>query len=154
SLGVSFLFQTGQPLRNHQARKDKAMPYSNPRRGLILHPTIIALLVVGSLVFSRSGWAVSPPPDGGYPGNNTAEGDSALFGLTIATDNTAIGFQALFSDTTGNSNVANGSSALQSNTIGGGNTANGAFALQNNTTASGNTATGLQALFSNTSGND
>ena len=26
--------------------------------------------------------ALSPPPDGGYPNGNTAEGDSALSGLT------------------------------------------------------------------------
>src|SRR2546423_1355105 len=26
--------------------------------------------------------AVSPPPDGGYPGGNTAEGQNALFSLT------------------------------------------------------------------------
>ena len=40
--------------------------------------------------------AVSPAPDGGYAGNNTAEGTSALFSLTSGADNTAIGFQALF----------------------------------------------------------
>ena len=32
--------------------------------------------------------AVVPPPDGGYPNQNTAEGDSALFSLTSGTDNT------------------------------------------------------------------
>ena len=36
-----------------------------------------------------------PPPDGGYPNQNTAEGDDALFSLTDGTDNTAIGFDAL-----------------------------------------------------------
>jgi len=30
--------------------------------------------------------AVNPLPDGGYPGNNAAEGDSALFNLTTGTD--------------------------------------------------------------------
>jgi hypothetical protein len=33
--------------------------------------------------------AVSPAPDGGYAGNNTAEGTSALFSLTSGADNTA-----------------------------------------------------------------
>ena len=35
--------------------------------------------------------AVSPPPDGGYPGGNTAEGQNALFSLTAGTYNTAVG---------------------------------------------------------------
>src|SRR5437867_500640 len=43
--------------------------------------------------------AVSPPPDGGYPSDNTAEGDSALLNLTTGLDNTAIGSQALSNNT-------------------------------------------------------
>jgi len=39
--------------------------------------------------------AVSPPPDGGYAGNNTAEGTNALFKLTTGTSNTATGAFAL-----------------------------------------------------------
>ena len=39
--------------------------------------------------------AVSPPPDGGYPGGNTAEGSQALFSLTTGGDNTAVGALAL-----------------------------------------------------------
>jgi hypothetical protein len=31
---------------------------------------------------SPSARAVDPPPDGGYPGKNTAEGEEALFSLT------------------------------------------------------------------------
>src|SRR6478672_13942000 len=79
--------------------------------------------------------AVVPAPDGGYPGRNTAEGDSALFTLTTGAANTAIGFDALALNSTGDFNTAGGSSALLSNTIG----------FQN-------TATGVQALFSNTTG--
>jgi hypothetical protein len=93
--------------------------------------------------------AVTPAPDGGYPGQNTAEGDSALFSLTTGTDNTAIGFQALFNNRTGVSNTATGSGALQSNITGPGNTANGVQALSNNTTGGFNTATGNLALLSN-----
>src|SRR6266550_3842043 len=67
--------------------------------------------------------AVTPPPDGGYPNNNTAEGTNALLNLTIGTDNTATGFNALSKNTTGGFNTATGSRALQSNTTGGENTA-------------------------------
>src|SRR5438034_8633357 len=42
-----------------------------------------------------------PPPDGGYPGNNTVEGQDALFSLTTGSNNTAIGFPALVHNTTG-----------------------------------------------------
>src|SRR5207302_2748474 len=63
--------------------------------------------------------AVTPPPDGGYPNFNTAEGDDALFSLTTGFDNTAIGFNALFSNTTGGGNTATGAFALSSNTRGG-----------------------------------
>jgi len=35
--------------------------------------------------------AVSPPPDGGYPGGNTAEGQGALLSLTDGAFNTAVG---------------------------------------------------------------
>ena len=57
------------------------------------------LVAVAFFGVSRTAQAVSPPPDGGYPGQNTAEGDNALFHLTSGTDNTAIGFEALFSNT-------------------------------------------------------
>src|SRR5204863_7457888 len=77
---------------------------------------------------------LSPAPDGGYPGGNTAEGDNALFSLTTGTSNTALGYQALFSNTTGYDNTATGFAALLSNTTGGANTASGNFAMQLNTT--------------------
>src|SRR6476659_7111549 len=62
--------------------------------------------------------AVSPAPDGGYPGANTAEGTDALFSLTSGIANTAVGLNALHDDTTGGFNVAVGSSALANNTTG------------------------------------
>lgn len=119
--------------------------------------------------------AVSPAPDGGYPGGNTAEGQSALLDLTTGGYNTAVGFLSLRSDRTGSLNTAIGAGALLANTggpssgegdentaIGAGallsntggfqNTAAGAFALFSNTGGYGNTAVGLQALFSNTTG--
>jgi uncharacterized coiled-coil protein SlyX len=111
--------------------------------------------------------AVSPAPDGGYPGQNTAEGQNALLSLTTGVNNTAIGWLSLKSLTihnnntaigaaallhnTADGNTATGSGALSRNTSGYQNTADGAFALsQNNGHA--NTATGFQALFSNTTG--
>ena len=112
--------------------------------------------------------AVVPAPDGGYPGGNTAEGQSALLSLTSGGFNTAVGFLSLRSNTTGQLNTAIGAGtllantadeitavgagALLSNTTGSSNTANGAFALFSNTEGNANTATGGSALLSNTSG--
>ena len=90
--------------------------------------------------------AVDPPPDGGYPNENTAEGDDALFNLTTGTGNTAIGFDALFSLTTGVDNTAIGSDALFSNTTGDDNTATGAYALFSNTTGATTRPTVFSAL--------
>jgi Chaperone of endosialidase len=108
---------------------------------------------------------VNPPPDGGYPGGNTAEGQNALFSLTSGGFNTAVGWLSLKTLTTGqfntavgagtlfgntaDNNTAIGAGALLSNTIGDGNTANGAFALFFNTAGGANTATGFQALLHN-----
>jgi hypothetical protein len=52
--------------------------------------------------------AVTPAPDGGYPNQNTAEGDGALNSLTTGYGNTATGFQALYSLTTSSANTATG----------------------------------------------
>ena len=95
--------------------------------------------------------AVSPPPDGGYPGGNTAEGQDALLHLTTGVQNTAVGFLSLKTDTTGSYNTAIGSGTLMAN-ISDANTATGTFALLNNTTGFLNTANGALALFSNTIG--
>ena len=96
--------------------------------------------------------AVVPAPDGGYVGNNTAEGTSALFSLTTGIDNTALGFQALSHNTIGNFNTAEGFRALFTNTRGTQNTATGFNALVFNTEGNSNTATGVNALNRNTMG--
>ena len=113
--------------------------------------------------------AVNPPPDGGYPGNNTAEGQNALLSLTTGVNNTAVGWFSLKSDRNGqlntavgaatlfstvqaSRNTAIGGAALFSNTAGGQNTAVGALALFHNTNADLNTAIGDSALVSNTVG--
>ena len=116
-------------------------------------PTVLITLLLMCIGFWPTARGVTPPPDGGYDGNNTAEGTDALFSLTTGTDNTALGFDALYSNTTGDSNTATGSLALMSNTTGIRNTANGFAALQSNTTGGRNTATGRAALANNTTGN-
>jgi Chaperone of endosialidase len=93
-----------------------------------------------------------PPPDGGYPNENTAEGDGALFSVTGGAWNTALGFGALTSNTRGDFNTATGDRALTSNTTGNFNTATGTDALGSNTDGDANTAIGDAALASNTTG--
>ena len=132
----------------------------------------ILLVCIGLSPHAR---AVLPAPDGGYPGGNTAEGQSALLSLSTGGFNTAVGFLSLSSNTAGsfntgvgagallanvgdsndgNENTATGAGALLSNSTGADNTANGAFALFNNNTGDDNTANGTRALFSNTDGRD
>jgi Chaperone of endosialidase len=135
-------------------------------RGFLL---LVFPLALAWFALSPAAQAVTPAPDGDYPGNHTAEGTNALFSLTTANNNTAIGFfalrantsgnantcigfEALFNNTTGKFNAANGANALLSNTTGNANTAGGANALLFNTIGIDNTATGSEALFSNTTG--
>jgi Chaperone of endosialidase len=118
--------------------------------------TILIALTLASFVISPTARAVDPPPDGGYPNGNTAEGEDALFSLntSLGAFNTAIGFNALYSNTTGSSNTAIGPYALYSNTIGGDNTAIGVRALSSNATGVVNVAVGSQALSRNTEGTE
>src|SRR5438067_836554 len=81
------------------------------RRGLLLIP-----LVLVCFGLSSAARAVTPAPDGGYPGGNTAEGDDALFSLTTGSNNTAMGFDALYSNTNGADNTAVGWQALFNHT--------------------------------------
>jgi Chaperone of endosialidase len=127
--------------------------------------TIALLLAFGLMPRAK---AVVPPPDGGYPRFNTAEGQNALFSLTTGSGNTAVGWLSLRSNATGNfntaigagslvvntadENTATGAGALLSNTTGIQNAANGVLALFSNTEGDFNTANGVQALFSNTTG--
>jgi Chaperone of endosialidase len=130
--------------------------------------SVAILSVLVCFVLLPRARAVNPPPDGGYPGGNTAEGQNALFSLTTGGFNTAAGWLSLRSITTGSfntaigagtlfantadRNTATGAGALLSNTTGPFNTASGAFALFSNTEGSNNTAVGDSALFSNTTG--
>jgi hypothetical protein len=145
----------------------------SPRRFLLIP------LILVCCALSPQMQALTPPPDGGYPNGNTAEGDGALSGLTSGFYNSAVGFLSLLSNTEGNfntaigagallsngtgsadtvegvgpsENTAIGAGALFSNTIGGANTASGTFALFSNTIGAFNTAIGDAALFANTTG--
>ena len=71
-----------------------------------------AVFALVCVAFVRNAQAVDPPPDGGYPGGNTAEGASALFSLTSGTYNTAVGVFSLRSDTAGNFNTAIGAGTV------------------------------------------
>ena len=92
----------------------------------------LALLCFGLLPNAQA--QLSPPPDGDYPGRNTAEGAAALFSLTSGTYNAAVGWFSLNSVDTGNFNTGVGVATL----------------LANN--ADRNTATGAGALLSNFTG--
>jgi Chaperone of endosialidase len=116
--------------------------------------TTLFFIALACFAVSPGSRAISPPPDGGYPIRNTAEGTDALLNLTSGVANTAIGFNALLRDTSGNRNTATGAFALSNNTTGFENTATGVKALGSNTFGAGNTATGVEALFRNTTGSD
>src|SRR6266545_6190247 len=105
------------------------------------------------LAVAPNAQAVIPPPDGGYPGFNTAEGTKALFSLTTGSANTAVGWFSLHNLATGSFNTAAGAGALLFNTADA-NTAFGTAALLFNTTGNQNTAIGADALVSNTKGID
>ena len=136
-------------------------------------PVLITFALI-CFALVQNAQAVSPAPDGGYPGGNTAEGQNALLSLSSGTYNTPIGAFSNLSLTTGNfntgvgagtllsnsggafqqgsQNTATGAGALLSNTTGPFNTANGAFAMPSNATGNDNTAIGFLALANNTTG--
>ena len=113
--------------------------------------SLVLIPLLTYLLASPRSQAVTPPPDGGYPGGNTAEGQNALLSLTAGTYNTAVGWFSLQSNLTGNLNTAIGAGTLLANTADN-NTATGAAALLSNTTGFSNTAAGAFALFTNTIG--
>src|SRR5437899_10458127 len=75
-------------MRRSSSETARAMTITNQ----LLLVIAFTLLTVAILPTTK---AVVPPPDGGYPGANTAEGESALLSLTTGTFNTAVGFFAL-----------------------------------------------------------
>jgi len=135
-------------------------------------PTLLIIFSLAGFGFLPNSQAVTPPPDGAYPGGNTAEGHLALASLDTSAGlyNTAVGVYSLLSITDGDfctalgagtlfantaaENTAIGAGALFSNSSGTENAALGTFSLFNNTTGSFNTATGSQVLFVNTTGTE
>src|SRR5881398_1942757 len=114
-----------------------------------MKPNIPPVLIIFALLcfaLVQNTQAIDPPPDGGYPGGNTAEGQNALLSLTSGMYNTAVGFDSLVLNAAGNFNTGVGAGALLTNvgdpTTGDGveNTAIGAGALLSNSAGSRNTA--------------
>ena len=117
---------------------------------------LLSPLVLAYFTFSQTAHAapdVNPPPDGGYPGFTTAEGQNALKNLTSGIGNSAFGWYSLFSVTTDSYNTGLGAGTLALNT-GEANTASGVAALILNTTGTRNTANGAGAMVWNSAGND
>src|SRR5262245_24401723 len=103
--------------------------------------SLLTGLALMAFVLAPRMHAVNPPPDGGYPGGNTAEGQGALFNLAGGTNNTAVGLFSLRTLTSGTLNTSVGAGTLFVNTADQ-NTAIGAGALLNNSGGGGNTANG------------
>src|SRR5260370_35110676 len=85
-----------------------------------LKTTTPLFLIVSALAWfavPQSVQAVSPLPDGGYPGSNTAEGTNALLSLTTGQNNTAVGVNSLSSTTTGGWKTATRSCCLRLRTV-------------------------------------
>src|SRR5437016_727437 len=118
------------------------------RSRLAIFTTILSVLAFGLLPRAQ---AVSPAPDGCYPGFTTAEGCNALNFLTTGAGNTGVGWYSLYVDTTGNYNTGLGAGALALNNADS-NTAVGAAALLLNTSGTQNVAVGTDALVFNDSG--
>jgi hypothetical protein len=104
-------------------------------------------------VLPPKAFAVSPSPDGCYPGFTTAEGCKALQNLTTGAGNTGVGWFALFGTSTGNFNTAIGAGTLVTNNQDA-NTAVGAAALLLNTAGTDNSALGTAAMVNNDNGAD
>jgi len=143
-------------LPRRPAREDFRSSFSEGRSLLT-----VLLLACFALSPAPKAFGVSPPPDGGYSGNNTAEGTNALFNLTTGVWNSAVGFRALYKNTAGIRNVAVGYQALYNdNGPSGGyydgfaNVAVGANALFNNTIGNSNVAIGDFALYDNITGSN
>jgi Chaperone of endosialidase len=115
-------------------------------------PSVLIAFSLACFALSPRAQAVVPPPDGGYPGNNTAEGQNALLSLTTGVNNTAVGWFSLKSNRNGQLNTAVGAGTLFSMVHASRNTAIGGAALFSDTNGEGNTGVGALALWSNTTG--
>jgi uncharacterized coiled-coil protein SlyX len=116
-------------------------------RGFLLIPLILVCFA-----FAPQTQALSPAPDGGYPGFTTAEGQQALQLSTTGIANTGLGWRALFSVDGASFNTGVGAGALVLDR-GDANTAVGTAAILLNRFGSRNTAVGAAALL-NTDGDE
>jgi len=71
-------------------------------------PPVLITFALIRVALLPTAQAVSPPPDKGYTGGNTAEGRNALLSLTNGTYNTAVGLFSLLSNTEGKVNTGVG----------------------------------------------
>jgi hypothetical protein len=139
----------------HSARHKKigsinyAVSRSFRRRALLLIGCVVAAVALSPLAR-----AVDPPPVGGYPGENTALGEDALFSYdtSIQGENTACGHDSLYNLSTGIYNTAFGDDTLHDSTGGNNNTAVGWHAMTGNATGSMNTGIGCDALANTSTG--
>ena len=106
--GSLFASQCGAGFFKIAPMKTTTLSTHLPKR-LLLIPLFACSLLI-------SAQAVSPPPDGGYPDANTAEGQNALFSLTTGVANTAVGWLSLNTVDTGKLNTAIGVNAPSSAT--------------------------------------
>jgi hypothetical protein len=111
------------------------------------------LMTLGCFVCLPQMQAVSPAPDGCYPGFTTAEGCGALNSLTSGAGNTGLGWRSLFLNSQASFNTGVGAGALILNN-GDSNTAVGAVALLLNTSGTQNTAVGTDAMVFNDTGSN
>ena len=107
--------QLTQPTQLFLSGKIRARDLSRDSYNQGLFLAILAFVI---FFLGRTAFGVTPAPDGGYPGQNTAEGEDALLNLSTGTRDTAIGFQALLQNTSGVDTTAIGAGALYSNTSG------------------------------------
>jgi hypothetical protein len=124
-------------------------------------PLCLIVFAVGCLAICPRAQAVSPPPDGDYSTDDTAQGlgDNTAIGADTLCNmmmraNTPYGCHALENNTMGNHNTAMGFSALENNTMGNHNTAIGFRALEDNAMGNNNTAIGFVALYGGTGSNN
>ena len=85
-------------------------------------PPVLITFALSCFVLVQNAQAVSPPPEGGYPGANTAEGQNVLLGLTTGTCDLTTGMYAYYKldEASGGAVDAsgNGRGLSQSGTIG------------------------------------
>ena len=118
------------------------------------HITLTSIfLAVSCFALLPTTQALTPTPDGCYPGFTTAEGCNALSHLTSGAGNTGLGWYAVFGTSTGNYNIGVGAGTLVLNNSDS-NTAVGAAALLLNTAGTGNSALGATAMVNNDNGNN